>query len=142
MEGNGFHKPIPAPEWRNVVTGLYEGFQHTFLIMNGVVKAGHIGIQNLSREDRRAEISIAVLPALQNRGIATEALEQVMKLAFNQPADGGLGLQLVLAYVVSENIASQKLFLAENFKLEATIPGYHRINGRRVDRQIYAWGAP
>lgn len=142
LKGHGLHRPPAAVEWRNIITGLYEGFQHTFIINYGPLKAGHIGVQNFCREDRRAEIGIAISPCFQGKGIATEALATLMDTRIRAPIEaGGLGISVLLANIVEGNEASKKLFEGEDFRLLATLPSYHKQDGRRVGRWVYGWFA-
>lgn len=71
--------------------------------------------------------------AFTGRGLMTEAVGQVVSLAF-----GGLGLHRVEAGVIPGNEASKKVLLRNGFKLEGYSPAYLRINGRWADHERYA----
>lgn len=137
MRAVGIHKPIPAIEWRNIISGLYETHQHNYLVMCGVVRAGYIALQDWSKEDGRAEVCIALLPEFQNRGVGKTALQLLMQIAALPVSEGGAAVKHLVAQVVEDNIPSRKLFESSTFTLVATIPQYHKFANARVGRCIY-----
>lgn len=135
--GSGLHGPISPVEWRNIVVGLYETNQQNYIITAGTLKVGYVALQALSKEDKRAEVCIAVLPDMQDSGIGTQALQLILQLAAKSPSEGGSGLHYVLANIIDDNVISKSLFERAMFTLCATIPNYHRYNSLRVSRCVY-----
>lgn len=143
MRGHGEHVPVSAREWRNIISGLYEGYQHTFVIASvsseTSIRLGYIGLHAWSREDRRASVTVSVLPDWQHQGVASAALSMLMELVKTPVEEGGLGLQLVLAHIVGDNVSSRKLFESAGFSHKATVPSFYKMCGRRIDQVIYCW---
>lgn len=135
--GHGLHKSIPGPHWRNIIQGLYDGWQHIFVITNGVVNVGHIALQDYSKDDRRAEVIITVTPDLHRKGVGRAALKQIIEFAFDSPKEGGLGLDNMWAGIIEDNEASCALFESEGFKCYGHIPAFYRFGARSYARKFY-----
>jgi len=135
--GHGLHKSIPGPQWRNIIQGLYDGWQHIFVITNGVVHIGHVAFQDYSKEDRRAEVVVSVTPDLHRRGVGYDALGLALDFGFESQKEGGLGLESVWAGTIEDNIASKALFEKSGFSKSGIIPGYFRYGARMFSRQLY-----
>lgn len=135
--GHGMHKNIPGPHWRNIIQGLYEGWQHIFIITNGVIPIGHVGFQDLSKEDRRAEVIVTITPDMQNQGIGYEALNQIIDLGLEPTKEGGLGLESLWAGIIEDNVASNKLFDKCGFTQSGSIPDYFRFGPKTLSRVMY-----
>jgi len=134
MRGHGLHQPITAMQWRDMVDHFIPGWEHQFLITRGVVYLGHCGLQDWSKEDRRAEIIVSVLPDQWNRGIATAACDDLLDFAMTAPTEGGLGIEMVHAGVFEENPASLRLFERLGFAHVGDLPGFYRYGPRRYKR--------
>lgn len=137
MRSSGLHKPPSSIDWRNIITGMYDTHQHNYLIMQGPLRVGYCGLQEWSKEDRRAEVTIAVVPEVHRQGIGKEALNQLLQIAAKPVSEGGAAVQYLLANIVEDNVASRKLFEGALFTLCSTIPVYHRFQNGRVGRCIY-----
>lgn len=142
MRAHGLHKPIPGPHWRKIIQGLYEGWQHIFIVMNGVVPVGHLGFQDHSSEDRRAEITLTIVPSMQRRGIGELALESGIEQAMNQFAQGGLGVECLYARIVEDNLPSRALFEKVGFRLSGQVPDFYRLGGRKYAQLFYSYERP
>lgn len=138
LRGHGLHRPIPGPHWRSIIQGIFDGWQHVYVIHNGVIPVGHVGFQSHSKEDRRAELVISITPDLHRRGIATTALDQALEHAFTSFKAGGLGLDVVWVGVISDNEPSIKLFNKAGFLYYGEIPHYFRFGAKTFSRRIYA----
>lgn len=134
--GHGMHKNIPGPHWRSIIQGIYEGWQHIFIVTYGNIPVGHIGFQDASKEDRRAEVIITVTPDMQKRGVAYDALSQIIELGTDPHKEGGLGLESLWAGVIEDNVASLGLFKKCGFVLNGSIPGYYRFGSKVLSRMI------
>jgi RimJ/RimL family protein N-acetyltransferase len=137
MKGHGHHKPIPGPHWRNIIQGLYDGWKHIYILAIGSAYVGHAGFQDHSPEDKRAEIAITVLPSMQRRGIAHDALNEMLDLGFDSVSKGGLGLDCIWAGVHSENEPARRLFEKCGFRAVGEIPEFFRLEHRKVGRVFY-----
>jgi ribosomal-protein-alanine N-acetyltransferase len=73
--------------------------------------AGTICLWNFSEDRKAAEIGFELLPSLQGKGLASEALEAVLRFGFEQ-----LELKTVLAWFHRKNQASARLLTAKGFK--------------------------
>lgn len=135
--GHGMHRNIPGPHWRNIIQGLFEGWQHIFIITYSSIPIGHIGFQDMSKEDRRAEVIVTVTPDMQQKGIGYEALQQIIDLGMEPVKEGGLGLESLWAGVVEDNVASVKLFEKCGFKPTGSIPDYFRFGSKALARSMY-----
>ncbi len=118
---HGFKLPIPAVDWRRILGGLWPGWQHVWVIRFGPLLAGHVGLQNHSEHDRRAELVITVDPALQGRGIGRQALTKAI-----DRCDARLGIGLLILRVRAGNKAGLDLFESAGFGETGRIPGYYR----------------
>ena len=81
---------------------------------------GSICIWNISKEENKAEVGYELLPSFQGKGIAQEALSEVINFGFDV-----MKLQTIEAYTHIENLQSVKLLEKFNFtrdpKVEAKI---------------------
>lgn len=134
--GHGLHKAIPGPHWRNIIQGLFDGWQHIFVISNGVINVGHVAFQDFSKEDRRAEIIVTVTPDLHRKGVGGEALKQLIEFGFESQKEGGLGLENLWAGVVEDNEASLSMLDKVGFKHSGTIPSFYRFGSRVLNRTL------
>lgn len=135
--GLGLHRPPPAQFWRNLLTGLYEGWENNFIVMQGQLSVGYIGIQDLSKDDRRGDVIIAIHPDSQRKGLGSAALVELIELCADTAARGGLGLHHLFASVVSDNESSMSMFTKVGFNRAAEIPHYYRFNGTTYSRVVF-----
>ncbi|MEH7414180.1 GNAT family N-acetyltransferase [Neobacillus drentensis] len=80
---------------------------------------GTIGLNMLNLKNKRAEIGYELHPYFWRKGIATEALSEVLKFSFKQ-----LGLYRMGAVVYPENEASLALLEKLGFSNEGLLRGY------------------
>lgn len=139
QQGHGTHSSIPGKYWRDVIMGHYDGYQHVYIMMLGVLPVGHATFQGYSSEDRRAEVAFSVLPSMQRRGIATRALADMMELAVMPVRDGGLALSCIWAVTPSYNLGSAAVLRSAGFVQTGEIPNYYRYGGTRHARLIFTW---
>jgi RimJ/RimL family protein N-acetyltransferase len=136
-EGHGLRVPIAGSQWRNIVQGIYDGWQHTYIVHYGEMPVGHIALQDVNFEDKRAEVSFAVLPSMQGRGVGQEALKQVLDLAFKPANEGGLDLHCVYACTPEYNTSSQSLLERFKFKQSGKIFDYYKQGSSRHSKLFY-----
>lgn len=137
LRGHGLHRNFPAPWWKSVIEGLIPGWEHCFLIAQGAAYLGHAGFQDYSKEDKRAEIALAVVPEMQNKGLGTGAMKCLVELAKLPCSEGGLGLGCLYASIIEDNFPSRKLFERYGFHHNGNIPNYYRFGSKRLCRTLY-----
>ena len=91
------------------------------------------GLNDLDRENKKAEIGFWLLPENWGRGIMTEAVPLILNHAFNN-----LGLHRVEGFVETENENCIKALLKLKFKHEGTMKDCEVKNGKMISVQIFA----
>jgi RimJ/RimL family protein N-acetyltransferase len=94
---------------------------------------GEIGLVDISWPNRRAGVSILVLPGSRRAGIGREAIELLVNLA-----QGELDLHRVELHTLPENAPMQGLAEAAGFVREGVLREYSIDRGRLVDNVVYA----
>ena len=94
---------------------------------------GEIGLVDISWPNRRAGVSILVLPGSRRSGIGREAIELLVGWA-----QGELGLHRVELHTLPENAPMQGLAEAAGFTREGVLRDYSIERGRLVDNVVYA----
>jgi RimJ/RimL family protein N-acetyltransferase len=115
-------------------TGV-ERKSHWFAITHadGDELIGEVGLVGISQPNRRAGISILVLPRSRRAGVAREAIELLVSWA-----QGDLGLHRIEIHTLPENIPMQRLAEAAGFTREGVLRDYSFERGRFVDNVVYA----
>lgn len=98
---------------------------------------GAIGLNNLNKIHRKAEIGFWLLPNFWGKGIMSGALNLVINYAFTD-----LYLHRIEAMVEKENINSKKLLQKLNFSFEGTMEDYEIKNENFISIDIYAKLSP
>jgi RimJ/RimL family protein N-acetyltransferase len=80
-----------------------------------------------------AEMGYSLAPSHWGKGLAFEATDQLLELAFSE-----LGLHRVMAYTAQANQRSQRLLDRHQFRLEGRTLESYRVNGVWVDEFQYA----
>lgn len=96
------------------------------------VLVGTCGFHSCSPRDRRAELGYDLSPAFWGRGIATDAVGATVLAAF-QTAN----LNRVDAFVMVENVASQKVLDKCGFSREGRLDEYRNCRGQFRDFYVY-----
>jgi RimJ/RimL family protein N-acetyltransferase len=94
---------------------------------------GEIGLVGISWPNRRAGLSIFVLPGSRRSGIGREAIELLVGWA-----QGELGLHRIELRTLPENLPMQGLAEASGFIREGVLRDYAIERGRFVDNIVYA----
>lgn len=94
---------------------------------------GEIGLVGISRANRRAGVSILVLPRSRRAGVGREALELLVGWAQVE-----LGLHRIEVHTLPENTQMQRLAEASGFTREGVLRDYAFERGRFVDNIVYA----
>jgi RimJ/RimL family protein N-acetyltransferase len=94
---------------------------------------GEIGLVGISWPNRRAGVSLLVLPRSRRAGVGREALELLVGWA-----QGELGLHGIEVHTLLENAPMQRLAEASGFTREGVLRDYAFERGRFVDNIVYA----
>ena len=94
---------------------------------------GEIGLVGISCPNRRAGLSILVLPASRRAGVGREAIELLVGWAQSE-----LGLHRIELHTLPENAPMQGLAEASGFMREGVPRDYTFERGRFVDNVVYA----
>lgn len=94
---------------------------------------GEIGLIGISWPDRRAGLSILVLPGWRRSGVGREAIDLLVGWA-----QGDLGLHRIELRTLPENVPMQRLAEASGFVREGVLRDYAIERGRFVDNVVYA----
>ena len=94
---------------------------------------GEIGLVGISWPNRRADVSVLVLPGSRRAGVGREALELLVGWAH-----GELGLHRIQLHTLPENTPMQRLAEASGFVREGVLRDYTFERGRFVDNVVYA----
>ncbi|SFH28494.1 GNAT family N-acetyltransferase [Pedobacter insulae] len=99
----------------------------------GEVFYGGIGLNNLSKVHKKAEIGFWLLPSFWGRGIVLEAANLVCKYGFNHAC-----LHRIEAFVESANENCKNLMNKLDFKHEGTMQECEIKNEKYISLEIYA----
>ena len=94
---------------------------------------GEIGLIGISWHNRRAGVSIVVLPRSRRAGVGREAIELLVGWAQDE-----LGLHRIEVHTLPENTPMQHLAEASGFTREGILRDYGFERGRFVDNIVYA----
>jgi ribosomal-protein-alanine N-acetyltransferase len=138
-------KYIPRP----LVKNLDEAIEHLALIDSGIEKnevinwgitikgntkiVGIIGFYRTKHEHYRSEIGYMLLPEIQGKGIATEAVRVIIEFGFNE-----MKLHSIEANIDPRNIASERVLQKNGFIKEAHILENEYYDGVFLDTVIYS----
>lgn len=101
--------------------------------LNNSTFYGAGGLNNLSKEHKKAEIGFWLLTDFWGHGIMTEAMPPICKYGFDK-----LGLHRIEGFVETENLKSKKAMDKLDFKHEGTMRDCEIKNGRFISLDIYA----
>ncbi|MFB7640222.1 GNAT family N-acetyltransferase [Peribacillus butanolivorans] len=94
---------------------------------------GTIGFHDWSSEHKRAEIGYALFPENWGKGLATEAVLEVISYGFKE-----LNLKRIGAIVFVENKASNELLIKLGFEKEGVLKNYMYQNDVPFDTNVYS----
>ncbi len=115
---------------------LNQNFTYSIIIseQNGMeIPIGQISVYNLSFTHLRGEIGIWIAQDYQNRGFGFDALNELVKYAFND-----LHLNRLHCHIFTENTCSVSLFEKIGFQCEGTIRQYVLKNKKFYDVLSYS----
>lgn len=91
------------------------------------------GLNNLSKEHKKAEIGFWLLKEFWGQGIMKEAMPLICNYGFNE-----LALHRIEGFVESENTNCKKVMDQLNFNYEGTMKDCEIKNGKFISLDIYA----
>ncbi|MFC5602645.1 GNAT family N-acetyltransferase [Sporosarcina koreensis] len=95
--------------------------------------AGTIGLNNLSKGMKRAEVGFEIHPDFWRTGMTSEALEAVLQYSFKE-----LGLNRMGAVTFMDNVASISLLEKHGFEQEGILRSYLFQNGQSHDARVFS----
>ncbi|MDO4715207.1 MAG: GNAT family protein [Bacteroidales bacterium] len=99
--------------------------------VDGVI-VGLVDLTGYDPIDLRAELGIAILPELRNKGYGRSAIFALLHYAKKH-----LGLRLVSATTLDSNVLAHKLLLSCGFEHAATLPKWYLREHKHQDSHIY-----
>lgn len=94
---------------------------------------GATGLNNLTKEHRKAELGFWLLPQFQKKGIIRESVPMVLNYAFEV-----LNLHRIEAIVETENVASAKALENLEFQHEGRMRDFEVKNGHFISVDIFS----
>lgn len=91
------------------------------------------GLNNISKDNKKAEIGFWLLPAYWGQGLMTETMPLICNYAFHT-----IKLHRIEGFVETENTKCKKALKKLNFKLEGTMIDCEIKNGTFISIDIYA----
>lgn len=131
--------PYATPEMaRETVWRTIESYDdpHSYSWVMDVddVFAGTIGAYDYDPENGRIEVGYSVVPGWQGRGLATEALREVLGYL-----TGNEGISCVTAWCAEDNIGSWKVLEKAGMRLVRTEKDGLKVGDRVYDKRIYEY---
>ncbi len=136
---------IDKPLQKNIDDAL----AHIDLIENGIQKnntinwaiclkpetklLGIIGYHIIDKTNYRAEIGYILHDAYWGKGITHEAIQLVLKFAFET-----MNLHSIEAHINPSNVASRNILLKNKFEKEAYFKENFHANGKFLDTEVYS----
>ena len=131
---------ISADEDRAFIRDVQEGYRRHCEFIWGIcprnVNSFPIGtcrLFELSPDEGHCEVSYLIHPDFKRRGVASEAVERLVRYAFEE-----LGFQTVFARCAAENIASERVMQKCGMTLEKTLPRHIELHGAWHDFLLYS----
>ena len=97
------------------------------------VVIGSCGYHNWMKDHNRSEIGYEIFPKYQNQGYMTEALQNIIKIGFDQ-----MNLNRIEALVSPDNLASIKIIEKNGFIQEGVLRGHYKVDDGYEDSLMYA----
>jgi len=133
----GYPYPCPLSHMKKDITNslkkLKKKEQYPFTILADGKIAGQIFLEEPSKDKRRYSIGYFIGRKYWNKGIATKAIKEVIKLGFNK-----LKLYRIQGDNDSDNPASGKVMKKAGMKLEGIRKKIQKKGNKFID--LYLWG--
>ncbi len=134
-------KPISTTfdEARDLITRIQDGLENNTAIgwaislKNNPQLIGTIGFHQIDKQHYRAEIGYMLLPQFWNKGLMSEAIQQVLDYGFNT-----MKLHSIQANIDPNNKVSAAILKKYNFVSEAYFKENFFFNGKFMDSEIFS----
>lgn len=93
---------------------------------------GTISLKNVDRVNKNAEYAISLSPKAIGKGVATEATDDILRVAFQE-----LGLNRVYLNVLADNLRAKKFYEKYGFIYEGVWKEHYILRGRKRDLLWY-----
>jgi RimJ/RimL family protein N-acetyltransferase len=124
--------PIPAG-WLEEWLARFDGHHRVcWAIVDEGEFVGYAVTCPVDRHDLEVELGYAVAPWARGRQVATAALREMTRWAFEQ------GMQRVTALISVDNPASQRVAEKAGYTFEGVLRSMHHVDGKRVDLQSWS----
>ncbi|MCK8520469.1 GNAT family N-acetyltransferase [Aquimarina sp. D1M17] len=91
------------------------------------------GLNDINKENRKAELGFWLLPEHWGKGLMTETIPLILKYAFEH-----IGLHRIEGFVETENANCKRALAKLNFNLEGTMRDCEIKNGAFISLDIYS----
>ncbi|USD35264.1 MULTISPECIES: GNAT family N-acetyltransferase [Vibrio] len=88
---------------------------------------GRVNVSNINRRKKVAHLGYRVGKSFTNRGVAKFAVSNIIQVVEE------IGVKTLIAYASTENVASQKVLIANGFKQNKVVNHYAEMNGEPID---------
>ena len=88
---------------------------------------GRVNVSNISRRRKIAHIGYRVGKSFTNRGVAKFAVSSIIRVVEK------MGVEKLVAYASTENLASQKVLTANGFRPMKVVNNYAEMHGKPID---------
>ena len=124
-----------AEEWTALcVTGRAEGVRDAFVVVDEAgARVGIAIAPRIDREGRTVELGYVVAPEARGRGVASAALQELGRWAFDE-----LGAERLELLISVENHASQRVATRCGYRLEGVLRQMYVKPGLREDTQLWS----
>ena len=117
----------------HAIWGWKKGTQYVFAIEVNGEFIGLVDLHSVDHRNKKAEVGAWIGRKYWGKGYGTEALKQILKLAFDK-----LKLHKVTGIAFEWNIASRRIMEKVGFKYEGTLRDDYRIGNRWHNNVIYS----
>lgn len=111
---------------------VYDGNDRKWIILKDDVVLSILGITDINKMMKTAEIGYQVNPNMRRQGIGTDAVYALVKTVFDST-----DIRKLTAIISHANIPSRKIVEKIGFKQEGMLRKHFLIQGNEVDEAVY-----
>lgn len=127
------NETVAQMEWYNSLEESGTGIWWAVCSVDNTVFYGAVGLNNISKTHRKAEIGFWLSPEYWGQGIMPEVVPEILNYGFNT-----LNLHRIEGVVEKENTNSKRLMEKLGFQHEGTMKDCEVKNGHFISLDIYA----
>ena len=105
---------------------------HRYFIQSAEQWAGVISLKDINWDSGVAELGYLIDETFQSKGVATEAVRQIVKIAFNEG-----NLNKIKATTIVQNVPSYRVLEKNSFKKEGVLRQEFLVQGKLHD--VFLW---